>query len=90
LGVAFGVVDGRTVLASASYDETVRLWDPATGTPIGEPLTGHTNTVAGVAFGVVEGRTVLASAGGPDILLEEVLGDRCFQPEPGTDGQAVR
>jgi WD40 repeat protein len=78
VGVSFGVVDGRTVLASASRDRTVRLWDPATRTPIGEPLTGHTSPVEGVAFGVVDGRTVLASAGGPDILLELVLGDRCF------------
>ena len=29
--------DGRMLLASASGDETVRLWDPATGTPVGDP-----------------------------------------------------
>ena len=38
--VAFGADDhGRALLASAGVDETVRLWDPATGAPVGEPLT---------------------------------------------------
>jgi WD40 repeat protein len=33
--VAFGVDgDGRPLLASASWDRTVRLWDPTTGTPV--------------------------------------------------------
>ena len=29
---------------------TVRLWDAATGQPVGQPLTGHTDTVISVAF----------------------------------------
>ena len=33
--------DGKT-LASGSDDDTIRLWDVATGRPIGNPLTGHT------------------------------------------------
>ena len=39
-----------SLLATASDDKTVRLWDPVTGTPKGHPLTGHTAPVRGVAF----------------------------------------
>ncbi len=39
-----------TRLASGSCDKTVRLWDAATGQPVGDPLTGHTDAVSSVAF----------------------------------------
>jgi WD40 repeat protein len=39
-GVAFGTLDGQAILASASNDETVRLWNPDTGLPHGDPLHG--------------------------------------------------
>ncbi|MCK9930250.1 hypothetical protein MXD62_24295 [Frankia sp. Mgl5] len=41
--------DRRTLLASASHDETVRLWDPSTRHPVGQPLTGHTSPVTALA-----------------------------------------
>ena len=41
---------------------TVRIWDPVTGVPIGEPLTGHTSEVTSVAFGARPGGLILASA----------------------------
>ncbi|MCH0572777.1 hypothetical protein I3F60_26645 [Streptomyces sp. MUM 136J] len=55
--------DGR-LLATASYDRTVRLWnvaDPTRPTPVGGPLTGHTSWVSSAVFRP-DGR-VLASAG---------------------------
>ena len=64
--VAFGTgPGGRLLLASGSYDKTVRLWDPASGAAVGEPLTGHTGQVSSVAFGTGPGgRLLLASCGG--------------------------
>jgi predicted NACHT family NTPase len=38
------------LLATSSNDQTVRLWDVATGRPHGSPLTGHTDANTGVAF----------------------------------------
>jgi len=38
--VALGQLDGRTIIASGGNDTTVRLWDAATGTPIGDPSRG--------------------------------------------------
>jgi len=58
-GVAFSP-DGTTI-ASTSADRTVRLWDGATGQPIGQPLTGHTSVVLGVAFSS-DGRTIVSAS----------------------------
>jgi WD40 repeat protein len=45
------LADGRVVAVTGSHDATVRVWDLATGTPVGDPLTGHTNWVVAVATG---------------------------------------
>ena len=36
--------DGKRIV-TASEDKTARLWDAATGKPIGEPLRGHEDAV---------------------------------------------
>ncbi|KAG2748771.1 WD40 repeat-like protein, partial [Suillus brevipes Sb2] len=42
-------LDG-TRIVSGSDDMTVRVWDAATGQPIGQPLRGHTTWVNSVSF----------------------------------------
>jgi peptidoglycan/LPS O-acetylase OafA/YrhL len=60
-GPGVALPDGRMLLASGSSDATVRLWDPATRTPIGNSRYGHAagNVVAAVAL--TDSRVLLAS-----------------------------
>jgi WD40 repeat protein len=62
-GVCALTAGGRTLLASASRDRTVRLWDAATGACL-HTLTGHTSEVTHVCALTVDGRTLLATTGG--------------------------
>jgi WD40 repeat protein len=48
-------------IVSASDDTTVRLWDAATGQPIGEPLRGHTNIVERAVFSP-DGRRIVSAS----------------------------
>ena len=42
------------MLASASDDRTVRRWNATTGAPVGDPMTGHTNSVTALAAWIVD------------------------------------
>jgi WD40 repeat protein len=60
-GVVYGVAfsaDGKT-LATASADQTARLWDTATGKPVGPPMR-HAGRLHGVAF-AADGKSVLTA-----------------------------
>ena len=61
--VAVGELEGRAVIVSGGEDGTVRVWDLATGRPVGEPLRGHDGAVRSVAVGELEGRAVIVSGG---------------------------
>jgi WD40 repeat protein len=59
--VAVAELDRRPVVVSGSYDRTVRVWDLATGTPVGKPFTGHAGRVYAVAVAELDGRPVVVS-----------------------------
>ncbi len=61
--------DGKR-LASASYDETIRLWDAETGLPI-DRLTGHKNIIWSMAFSP-DGRRLASGSDDKTIRLWDV------------------
>jgi WD40 repeat protein len=65
-GVAFSA-DGQ-LLASASVDETCRLWNPATGKEITSPLGGHKGGAFSVVFSA-DGRTLVVGTGDSRVKL---------------------
>lgn len=38
------------ILATGGHDGQVRLWDPKTGQPLGQPLLGHSKWITSMAF----------------------------------------
>jgi WD40 repeat protein len=70
--------DGRW-LASASCDQTLRVWDSATWTPQGNPLRGHNQEVHAVAF-ARDARRLFSGSKDGEVLLWDVQASR---PENG-------
>ncbi|MFE3279689.1 hypothetical protein [Nocardia sp. NPDC059239] len=65
--------DGTLVLASGSYDTSVQLWDIASDTSIGEPLTGHIHWVNAVACATTADGTLLLASSGKNIHVSALV-----------------
>ena len=90
--VAVGELEGRPVVVSGGDDGTVRVWDLATGTPVGDPFTGHTGAVNAVAVGELEGRPVVVSGGddGTVRVWDLAPGRRSVARSPATPARLMR
>ncbi|MFI6456165.1 serine/threonine-protein kinase [Streptosporangium amethystogenes] len=84
LSVAVGESDGRPVVVSGGGegDHTVRVWDLATGEPIGKPFKGHRGLIESVAVGRLEGRPVAVSGGDDGMVRVWSLGPPYPLPGP--------
>ncbi|MEU6744275.1 WD40 repeat domain-containing protein [Streptosporangium sandarakinum] len=74
--------DGKR-LASSGADSTVRLWDAATGKPVGAPLTGHSGWVGSVVFSPDGTRLATAGADGTVRLWDAATGKQIGAPLTG-------
>jgi WD40 repeat protein len=62
LAVVVAELDSRPVIISGSRDDrTVRVWDLATGSPVGDRFVGHDGPVTAVAAAELDGRPVVIS-----------------------------
>ena len=75
-----------TRIASGSDDSTVRLWDAATGRPIGEPFRGHEGPVASVAFSPDGTRIASGSDDSTVRLWDAATGRPIGEPLRGHEG----
>ncbi|MCB2263693.1 MAG: AAA-like domain-containing protein, partial [Candidatus Thiosymbion ectosymbiont of Robbea hypermnestra] len=81
--------DGTRVV-SGSQDKSLRLWDTATGQPIGEPWQGHSGPVESVAFSPDGTRVVSGSEDNTlrlwDAATGQPIGEPLGENGPGHSG----
>ncbi|KAG2336413.1 hypothetical protein BDR05DRAFT_1005889 [Suillus weaverae] len=80
--------DGTRIVTGSS-DSTVRLWDAATGQPVGEPLRGHTSWVNSASFSP-DGTRIVSSSDDETIRLwDAATGQPVGEPLRGHTGSIL-
>ena len=87
LSVAYAPSGDRVV--SGSLDGAIRLWDPATGLPLGNPLTGHRGAVRVVAYNRAGDRFVSGGDDGKVIFWDPENGTKKFDFQVVDDGMVL-
>ncbi|MER6004924.1 AAA family ATPase [Nonomuraea angiospora] len=85
--VAIGRGGDRELIASGTWEGTVRIWDAATGEPVGSPLAGHTDGIWSVAFGRAGNRDLVVTGSRDNTvrLWDAVTGALVGAPLTGHD-----
>jgi WD40 repeat protein len=78
--------DGQ-IIASGSWDRTVRLWDRY-GNSIGQPFRGHEGDVTSVAFSP-DGEAIASGGGDGTVRLWDLQGNSIAQPFRGHEGDVT-
>ena len=85
LACIFAADDAADSPSLGVHDGTVRAWRLADGTPVGEPLTGHSDSVNAMAVGALpDGTPVIVTGGGDGTVRAWRLADGTPVGEPLT------
>ncbi len=76
-----------TRIVTAALDKTARIWDAATGKPIGEPLRGHDDIVFSAALSPDGQRIVTASWDKTARIWDALTGKPIGEPLKGHEGR---
>jgi WD40 repeat protein len=62
--VGIGLLDGRAVAVAGGLDGTIRVWDLASGEPVGDPIHAHHRPVSAIVTATLDGRALAVTSGG--------------------------